>query len=173
MDLIVTGHISGTFGVDGFVKVVSSSGEYDHFFELKRVYIVFCKHKLSRNKYKDGWFDVEDVKLVSSCALLKLKGIEALEDARFFVGGEVQVQREQACALLDNEFYACDLCLCMLVYEGVSVGKIENVVDTAGILLEVLKNDGKVCYVPFNDEFIGIVNIKEKSVELKKDWILE
>ena len=48
-----------------------------------------------------------------------------------------------------------------------------NVVDVAGVLLEVIKNDGKVCYVPFNNEFIGEVNITEKTIELKKDWVLE
>lgn len=173
MDLVVTGSVSGTFGVDGFVKVVSSSGEYDHFFDLKRVYIVFSKHKLSKNKFKDGWFDVENIRLIPAFALLKFKGIDAVEDAKCFVGGEVQVPKSEACALHDNEFYACDLCLCSLVFGGVSVGKIVNVVDAAGILLEVAKTDGKMCYVPFNDEFIGTVNVEDKSVELKKSWILE
>jgi len=90
-----------------------------------------------------------------------------------FVGGEVQVERAGACALLENEFYACDVCCCVLVFNGTSVGKIVNVVDAAGVLLEVIKNDGKVCYVPFNNEFIGEVNITEKTIELKKDWVLE
>ena len=74
MDLVVTGNISGTFGVDGFVKVVSSSGEYDHFFDLKRVYVVFSKHKLSKNKFSDGWFDIESVRLIPSFVLLKFEG---------------------------------------------------------------------------------------------------
>ena len=173
MDLVVTGNISGTFGVDGFVKVVSSSGEYDHFFDLKRVYVVFSKHKLSKNKFSDGWFDIESVRLIPSFVLLKFEGIDVVEEAKYFVGGEVQVSREEACCLLDNEFYACDLCLCSLVFSGVSVGKIVNVVDAAGVLLEVVKSDGKVCYVPFNNEFIGMVNIESRLVELKKNWILE
>ena len=37
MDLIITGYVSGTFGVDGYLKIASSSGEYDHFFELEKV----------------------------------------------------------------------------------------------------------------------------------------
>ena len=65
------------------------------------------------------------------------------------------------------------MCLCSLVFNGVSVGKIVNVVDAAGVLLEVVKSDGKVCYVPFNNEFIGMVNIESRLVELKKNWILE
>lgn len=173
MDLVVTGCVSGTFGVEGFLKVVSLSGEYDHFFDLKKVHIVFSKHKLVHAKYKDGWFDVEAVRLIPSCALLKLKGVNVVEEAKSFVGAEVQVLREEACSLSENEVYACDLCLCALVFDGCSVGKIVNVVDAAGILLEVVKTDGKVCYVPFNNEFIGTVDIEKKSVELKKNWILE
>lgn len=173
MDLIITGYVSGTFGVDGYLKVASSSGEYDHFFELEKVYIVFSKRKLLNSKYKNGWFDVEAVKLIPSYALLKLEGIETVEEAKSFVGAELRVSRSNACSLSDGEFYACDLCLCMLVFGGLSVGKIVNVVDTAGVLLEVVKNDGKACYVPFNDEFIGTVDIEKRSVELKKSWILE
>lgn len=173
MDLVVTGDISGTFGVEGFVKVLSSSGEYDHFFNLKKVYVAFSKHKVSRNKYKDGWFEMENVRLIPSCILIKMKGVDSLEDAKHFVGAEVQVLRAEASVLLDNEFHACDLCLCMLFFNGASVGRIVNVVDAAGVLLEIVKNDGKVCYVPFNNKFIGAVNIQEKSVELRNDWILE
>ena len=128
---------------------------------------------LSKNKFSDGWFDIESVRLIPSFVLLKFEGIDVVEEARYFVGGEVQVSREEACCLLDNEFYACDLCLCSLVFNGVSVGKIVNVVDAAGVLLEVVKSDGKVCYVPFNNEFIGMVNIESRLVELKKNWILE
>lgn len=173
MDLVVTGSISGTFGVDGFVKVVSSSGEYGHFLDLKRVYVAFCKRKLFRNKYRDGWFEIEKVKLIPSCVLLKFEGVNVVEDARLFVGAEVQVSKSEACALLDGEFYACDLCLCSLVFDGVSVGEVVNIVDAAGVLLEIVKNNGKICYVPFNNEFIGIVSIEKKTIELKKNWILE
>lgn len=171
MELVVTGSITGTFGVDGFVKVVSSSGEYDHFLNLKKVYIAFSKQKLSRNK--DGWFAVGEVKLIPLCGLLKFEGVDTIEDAKRFVGARVQVEKSEACALKDNEFHAFDLCLCVLTFDGVSVGRIVNVVDAAGTLLEVIKNDGEVCYVPFNNEFIGMVDIEKKSVELKKDWILE
>lgn len=43
----------------------------------------------------------------------------------------------------------------------------------SGVLLEVLKNDGVSCYVPFNNEFIGDVDINKKNIELKNGWILE
>lgn len=173
MDLIVTGRISGTFGIEGFMKVVSSSGEYDHFFNLKKVYVTFFKQKLRKNKFRDGWFNIENVRLIPSCVLLKFEGIDVVEDARFFVGGNVQVPKSEACSLFAGEFYACDLCLCSLTLNGSPVGKIVNVVDGAGALLEVVKNDGKICYIPFNNEFIGMVSIEEKLVELKNEWILE
>lgn len=173
MDLIVTGCVTGTFGVDGFVKVVSSSGESDHFLELKKVYIAFSKHKLTSVRYNDGWFAVEDVRIISSCVLLKLEGVDVVEDAKSFVGAEVQVLRGQACRLSENEVYACDLCLCMLFFNEVLVGKVVNVVDAAGVLLEVVKIDGEVCYIPFNNEFIGVVDIEKRKLELLKGWILE
>lgn len=174
MELIVTGYVSGTFGVDGFIKVVSSSGEYNHFLDLEKVYIVFCKTKLNLQQCKNSWFDVEAVRVISSCVLLKLKGVDALEDAKLFVGGEVQVSRENASSLSANEFYAYDLCLCKVIFNKMTVGKAVNVVDGgAGILLEIKKCNGDVCYIPFNDKFIGVVNLEEKTIELKEEWILE
>ena len=32
MDWLITGKIRGTFGLEGFMKIESASGEYEHFF---------------------------------------------------------------------------------------------------------------------------------------------
>jgi 16S rRNA processing protein RimM len=42
---------------------------------------------------------------------------------------------------------------------------------------DVKKNTGaqsrRICFVPFNREFIGVVDIQRKQVELRHLWILE
>lgn len=174
MDLVITGYVLGTFGVEGVIKVASCSGEYEHFLNLKKVYITFSKRKIGSNKYKDGWYSIEKVRIVKGCVLLKIEGLTSLEEAKYFVGGQLSVDKSEACLLKDNEFYACDLCSCVLLLKKNVCGKIANVVDGgSGVLLEVLKNDGVSCYVPFNNEFIGDVDINKKNIELKNGWILE
>lgn len=174
MELVATAKITGTFGVEGVLKVLSCSGEYEHFFSLKRVYIVFSKQKLVNNRYSDAWFMVLSVKITGNFALIKLKDVEKLEDAKYFVGSQVLVEKKDASFIKDGEFYACDLCKCFLFFEGKKVGSILDVVEAGGgVLLEVQKNDGTSCYVPFNDAFLGAISIKERVVILKNEWILE
>lgn len=174
MELIKTGHVVGTFALDGTVKVVSCSGEYDHFLELKRVYVSFSSNKMKRIKYADGWFGVESIRLLSAFALLKLENISVLEDAKCFVGGDILVERERASFLNEGEFYSSDISTCFLFYKDCKVARVLSVVEGgSGSLLEVKKLDGSCVYVPFHDEFVGDVDIEKKKIELKHEWILE
>lgn len=173
MELVTTGSVLGTFGFEGCIKVVSCSGDYEHFFSLRKVYVSFPKHKLAFGRYRDGWFHIENVKLVFGGALLKLKGICVLEDAKHFVGASLLVERCDASVLKDGEFHAFDLCLCDICVVGSKVGRVVNVVDGgAGVLLEVVRNDSVSCYIPFNNEFIGDVDMMQRTIELKNEWIM-
>lgn len=174
MGLVATGGVLGTFGLDGCVKAISCSGDYDHFFALERVYVSFSKHKLVCNKYKDNWFRLEGVKLAFEGIILKLEGVDVLEDAKHFVGAELLVERSKASVLRDGEFHAFDLCLCDVYTLGSKAGKVVNVVDGgAGALLEVVKNDGASCYIPFNGEFVAKVDVAHKTIKLKNEWVME
>ncbi len=174
MELIKTGHVAGTFGLDGSIKVVSASGEYEHFFRLESVYVDFFKNKLKKSKYKDGWFEVESVKLISMCAIFRLKDVNVLEDAKYFVGSDFFVEKKDACFLKEGEFYSSDISTCCLFYKGSKVADILSVVEGGSTsLLEVKKTNGVCCFVPFHAEFIGDVDVAKGIVELKHVWILE
>lgn len=140
MEMIKTGHVVGTFGLDGCMKVVSCSGEYEHFFKLERVYVNFFKNKLKKNKYKDGWFQVQSVRLASMCVLVLLRDVEVLEDAKCFVGSDFFVEKKDACALKEGEFYSSDVSSCCLYYKGINVAEVLSVVEGgSSSLLEVKK----------------------------------
>ena len=174
MDLIKTGHVTSTFGLDGCVKVVSASGEYEHLLKLERVYVIFFKNKLKKNKYKDGWFEVKNVRLTATSVLFLLENVEVLEDAKYFVGSDFFVEKKDACLLKEGEFYSSDISKCSLFYKGSKVAEVLSVVEGGSTsLLEVRKHSGVCCFVPFNAEFIGDVDIEQGMVELKHEWILE
>lgn len=173
MELIKTGHVIGTFGLAGCMKVVSCSGEYEHFLKLERVYVNFFKNKLKKNRYKDGWFEIENVKPAFMCALFVLKDVGVVEDAKCFVGSDFFVEKKDACLLKEGEFYSSDISACALFYKGNKVADILSVAEGGSTsLLEVKKSDGVCCFVPFNAEFIGDVDIERRMVELKHEWIL-
>lgn len=174
MGLVTTGSVLGTFGLEGCIKVVSCSGEYEHLFALDKVYVSFSKRKLVSSKYKDDWFWLEDVKVGFGFALLKLKSVDVMEDARCFIGAQLLVEEQDVSILREGEYHAFELCSCSLFLSGSKVGKVLDVMDGgAGVLLEVEKNDGISCYIPFNDEFINKVDIAQKTIEIKNEWIMQ
>lgn len=179
MDLLATGRIRGTFGVEGFVKVESFSGEYEHFLGFDRVFLSISQEKLREQKYKDGWFEIEEVNLRKADALIKFKGIDSPEAAKCLTGSELFIPRDKAAPLEEGEVYVHDLCNCDLVCEGTLVGKITSVAEGGGgYLLEIAGKTSEAAaessfYVPFNKEFIGKIDLKAKTVELMHRWILE
>jgi 16S rRNA processing protein RimM len=88
--------------------------------------------------------------------------------------------------LKKDEWYIADLLNCSLIYEGKDdpatlnaptvVGTITDVLEGGGgYLLEVSLSEScdRKVLVPFNKQFIGKVDIKNKTVQLMHLWILE
>ncbi len=173
MDWLITGRVRGTFGLDGFVKIESCSGEYEHFFNLKEIMLRLPEKMEAKSLEKS--YQVEACVVRSTDVLLKLWGINSPEAAKKLHGAEILVPRDMACPLDKGEFYITDLCNAILVYKGNSVGTIADVVEGGGgFLLEVSEAaTGKTVYIPFRSEFIGKINITAKQVELMHRWILE
>jgi len=167
--LLVTGIVRSSHGVDGFVKVESSSGEVAHFGDLHEV--------LLRTGGEGGTikrFEIEVAEGNSHCLLIKFRGIETLEQARKLAGSEILVPRDSACPLEEGEYYVCDLCTCVLVYDGTPIGKITGVTEGgAGDLLEVSLTDGEKRFVPLRKEFVGKIDMQARTIELMHRWILE
>jgi 16S rRNA processing protein RimM len=170
-DMLVTGYIRSSHGVDGFVKVESTSGEVAHFADLDGVDLKFGGKEGTVRR-----FEIEAVEGSAHCLLIKFRGVDTLEQAKKIAGAEILVPRDRACPLEEGEFYVCDLCQCVLVYEGIPVGTIINVMEGgANDLLEVVLTEGsaRTVMVPLRKEFVGKIDIKAKTVELMHRWILE
>lgn len=189
------GFVRGSHGITGEFRVESTSGRYEHFAEMKEV-------TLRNGKTEDSkLFKVESVETESRDLYMKLAGISSPEDAKKYNGWEIVVPRDKACPLEENEWYVEDLKKCSLVYyeaeNGLAertapkvVGTITDVMeggsgDLLGVLLaencdclsDKVKYDAKgrlrTVYVPFRNQFIGEVDIKNKTVQLMHLWILE
>lgn len=183
----VIGFIRTTHGLNGNVKVASTSGEFDHFFELEEV--TLRKGQIEKNVL------VEEVDFGGTDLYMKFEGIDVVEKAKALVGYEILVDRSMACPLHEGEFYQEDLKQCSLIYykngdstkssDGQIVGKITDVLGGgADDLLKVevsesltTDSDGtdkvRTVLVPFRKEFIGTVDIENSLVQLMHLWILE
>lgn len=171
-DLIPIGFIRASYGVKGYMKVSSYSGETDHFMELKDIF-------LSRGDLLKK-FKVEDIYEKNKMLFMKLEGIDDPEAAKLCVSQDIVVPRKYAAPVKEGEFYLCDLLGCVLLNEGTERGIVKSVIDNgASSLLEVecggKEGNGtkKKVMIPFLDPFIGDVDIKGKTIELKETWFFE
>ena len=170
-DLIAIGFVRTSYGVRGDIKVSSYSGETSHFLSLKEVFL----KKGSVQKR----FGVERVQELNGDILLKLKTLDSPEAAKMYATWDIMVPREFASPLEEGEFYYCDLFGSVLLHDGNRMGVVKSVIDNgASDLLEIEcdpDEDGKqrTVLVPFLDQFIGEVDIKGKTIELKETWFFE
>ena len=175
---LVVGFIRGPHGVTGEFKVESASGDYEHIEKLKEVTL---RHGSDSKKCK-----VELAEEGCGTLYMKVTGIDSPEEVRKYNGWELVVDRKYAHPLGKNEWYIKDLIGCSLIWNGEEaaagtapteiVGTITDVLEGgAGYLLEVSlsENCDRKVFVPFNKEFIGKVDVENKTVQLMHLWILE
>lgn len=167
MGQVVVGKIRTSHGVKGYLKVLSTSGEYDHYQDFKSV--TLRKGKRSKS------FEVENVIGKGPATLIKLKGIDSPEEGKLYAGYEILVDEELKAPCQNGEYYHTDLIDCNLIFNNEKLATVVSVMyGGPNDLLEVSKeSDESVVLVPFRDEFIGNVDIASKTIELKVDWILE
>ncbi len=165
MELFVIGVVGKPYGIKGYLHIRSLSGETSHFLKLKKVIV--------RNKQKVFEVNVEDVKRFNKNIIMKFDGIDNPEDGRFFQTCEILVSREGGCPLKKDEYYCEDLSGCKLKKDGRILGVVKSVCEGGNSdFFEIVDQENRVHIVPFIGKFIGKIDIKNKSIELKEDWII-
>ncbi|HAK44645.1 MAG TPA: 16S rRNA processing protein RimM [Spirochaeta sp.] len=167
MNKITIGKVRTSVGVRGYFKVLSFSGEVVHFKKLKGQAVEFRLN--SRTKI----LAVEDVKMSGSNLTMKVEGIDNPEEAKKLSGWELFVEKNKAAKLKKDEYYLIDLCKCSIIMDGNVVGRVKGLSDNSVSDLLEVEVDGKVKLIPFMNQYIGEVNIKKGTIELKEGWLLE
>lgn len=167
MDKIAIGKVRTSTGVRGYLKVLSFSGEVVHFKKLKGQLVE------ARLKSRMKNLKVEDVKMSGSNLTIKVEGIDNPEEAKKLSGWELFVEREKAAKLNKDEYYLVDLCKCSIVMDGKVIGDVKSVSENGVSDLLEVEFDGKVRLIPFLSQFIGKVDLKKETIELKEGWFLE
>jgi 16S rRNA processing protein RimM len=162
---LAVGRIQGPHGVQGFVKVLSLSGEQAHFFRLRRLSVRQGERYVS--------YDVQEVKGGGSLLAIKLSGIDGPEAAARLRGLEIWVDRAEANPLGDGEYYLADLCRCRLYRGAAEIGRVIGVCEGgAAELLEVEEAGGRRFLVPFVEAFVGAVDVEQARIEVKEGFPL-
>ena len=152
------GQIVNTFGINGFVKVKAFTDDLERFETLKKVYV--CK----KDNLKE--VEIEEVKYHKGMVLLKLKGINNMNEAEVLKGLYLKIDRKDAKKLPKDTYFIADL-LGLEVYsdEGRLLGRLEDIFKTGANDVYVVKDElGKQLLLPSIPEVIKEIDLSNEKI---------
>lgn len=152
------GQIVNTFGVKGMLKVKPFTDDANRFEELKKVYI--CK------KEKLEEVEIEEVKYHKDMVLLKVKGIDDMNEAEKVKGLYLKIDRKNAKKLPKDTYFIADL-LGLQVYSDKEelLGKVEDIFRTGANDVYVVKDEkGKQLLLPGIPEVIKEIDLEKEKI---------
>ena len=117
------GQIVNTFGINGVVKVKPFTDEIERFEELKFV-LIEKNNQLVK-------YEIKEVKYQKQMVLLKLNGIDNMNQAETFKGCYLKIERKYAKKLPEDTYFIADL-IGLNVYtdEGKLLGRLEDIYNS-------------------------------------------
>ena len=105
---------------------------------------------------------IESVRGIKSPFILKLDGINGIEDTKSLVGQEVRVARKDFEPLPEGEFYRFEI-------EGLKVfddtekfyGVVEEIVETGSNDVYVVRGEGKEWLIPMIDSVVQTIDLEQ------------
>ena len=162
---VTLGEVTKVRGVKGELVVLPWSDKLDRFSDLEEVFLGEENPKI---------FRVQHARTHQGKVLLQLKGIETPQQAQVWVGSLVQMPAERLPVLSSDEFYVHDL-IGMEVFseEGENLGQIKGIIINPGNDVFRITKEGKEYYLPATKKAVLKVELAEKRVIVKKDFVVE
>ena len=162
-DLLVVGQIINTHGLRGEMKVMPLTEDMRRFDYLEYVILKGKKGK------------VEGVKYFKDKVILKLEGINSIEEAEKLKRTYLEIEREDAIELEEDEYFIVDLVGCTVVdTEGFEYGKIKDVIQTPSNDVYWVQGKKEVL-VPVLKDIVLDINMDEKLITIRPsgEWQYE
>ena len=154
------GQIVNTHGVRGNVKIKPFTDDIRRFDKLKTIYIS------QKNELIE--FVIQEVKYSKNSVLLKLEGIDTVEEAENYRNCYVKINRKNAVKLEKDSYFIADLLNCEVFTEnGDMLGKIDDVFSTGSNDVYVVKVElGKQILIPAIKSVVKHVDIENKKITI-------
>lgn len=156
-DLIEFGKIVNTHGLKGEVKVYSYTDNESNILKLKKVYINGTK------------YDVQSIKPFKNMFIMKLKGIDIIEDTKVFIDKMCFREIVEGESNDEEGFFVKDLIgIQVLDEQNNNIGTLKEVFNTgANDVYEVLLEDGKSIYLPAIKQVVKKIDIDARIMVVK------
>ncbi len=161
-NFIEIGQIVNSYGIKGQMKIVPFTDDITRFNDLKTIFIEINK------ELKE--FKIEEVKYHKNNVLIKLEGINDINDTEKYKNCYVKIDRKNAVKLPEDTYFIIDL-LGIEVFteeDNLFLGKIVDVFPTGSNDVYVVKDElGKQILLPAIGEVIKNVDIPNKKMIVK------
>ena len=152
------GQIVNTSGLKGILKIKPFTDDIKKFSNLKTIYI----------KTKSGLteFKIEQVRYVKNMVMLKLTGIDTVEEAEKYRNLYIKILRDQEEELEEGSYYVVDILGCKVNTDtNQELGKVVDVFQTGSNDVYVVKDEqGKQILLPAIKQVIKNVDIKNRII---------
>nr|WP_217345713.1 ribosome maturation factor RimM [Noviherbaspirillum sp. L7-7A]MBV0880034.1 ribosome maturation factor RimM [Noviherbaspirillum sp. L7-7A] len=166
-DLVLVGHVTGAYGIQGWVRIRPYSSDGDALLSAKTWWVD-----------KPELHDVEMLqsKLHNDEVVARLMGVSGREAAEALKGATVQIRRSHFPALDNDEFYWVDLIGLAVVNErGEHLGVVGDLMDNGAhpiLRVEQPVAEGEKpapeLLIPFVDQFVKTVDQAARLITV--DW---
>ena len=148
---IEAGEIVTTHGVRGEVKVLS-------WLDSPEMLCEFDRCRISGREYA-----MDAVRVQKTCNLVKLRGVDTMEDAQKLRGKTMELYRED---ISDNLIFASELVDVEVYADGACIGKIKEVLDYPGNSVYVVQGEREYL-IPAVKEFILSTDLERNQMQVK------
>lgn len=160
-EYLVIGQITKTHGVKGEVKVIPLTDDPQRFKKLEKVLI-------------DGEERaIEGCKLQSKRVILKIEGINSIEEASRYKNKYLEVHREDAAPLSEGHYYIADLIGCMVFDDNdKELGKVYDVIETGSNDVYWVKGGEKEVLIPALKDIVINIDVENSRIVIKpvEEW---
>lgn len=151
LEYLEAGEIVTTHGVRGEIKVLPWTDTPDFLLGFDRVHIA------------EQEYTVENCRVQKTCNLLKLKGVDTMEQAQSLRGKTVQIYR---CDAPSDLIFAAELIGVDVFENDALLGKIADVLDYPGNKVYVVRGDHEYM-IPAVKQFIISTDIDNNVMQVK------
>lgn len=168
-DCLTVGKILKPVGLKGIVKVISLSDFPERFFGFRKFYLYDERKKdFHANKKNESVnFVTRSCETAGDFYRIGFEGYDRIEDVEPLVGSLLLIDETERMPLPEGRYYYYDLVGLGVYEKGKHLGIIDAVVDYgSGDIFRVMR-EGKELLIPFKDEFVKEIDLKNRKVEVE------
>jgi len=173
MQRITIGQISRVRGIKGEMVVVPLTDDPKRLSGLEKIFV--------SKDANIAQFEIEEVrtnlksKRLKERVLLKLKGVETLEEAKKFVGSFLEIEKEDLIKLPEGRYFIFDIIgLKVITTEDKEVGTVREVISLPANDVYVVQGEQQEYDIPAIKEVVKKIDLDKKVMIIEpKEGLLD